>query len=258
MTENGINPEMKNAKLFLRDPRAQIAYILILIWIINFIRKPQLNRFYIPLIPVIILVFLDVAFTYIKNKKLYYPFSSVVTGLLIGLVISPVNGLLPVSVAGLIAFFSKQFLKFKKRHIFNPAALGIIITSVIFGIPVSWWSVASGGIIIILILFSVPILYRLGRLQYSLIFLLGYFINYLITQGVSQAVTLTLDGTVFLFTFIMMTEPMTSAIAGKWKYIFGFLVLVLILTMTNIHFSPLDPFLSSLLVINLVTRIFTG
>ena len=242
-------------RLLLHDPRVRIFYILLFIWIIAIIQNPTWQNITFPLFSIILFSILDLTFHFIKTKKLYYPFSSFVSGLLVGLIIHPSGGILAIILACIFGFISKQFIKYKNRHIFNPAAFGIVVSSLILGFPVSWWSVTPGKIFILLTIISGLVLWKLRRMHMPIIFLVGYFIFLAVSQGIKPAISLTIDGTVFFFAFIMLTEPMTSSISGFWKWAFGFVVLSGIIVSYLMKISFADPLLLSLLIANLLVKI---
>lgn len=242
-------------KIIFHDVRVRIFLILFLLWIIGIWRAPSLQTIVFPLISILLFPLLDLAITFAKTKRWYYPFSSLISGLLIGLIIDPSSGLLPIVLAVLLGFLSKHFLKWKGRHVFNPAAFGIIITSVLLGTPIAWWAVAPGGISLLLCVGIAFILYKLKRIQIPIIFLTGYFLFFLFSRGLSTATALTFDGTVFLFSFVMLPEPMTSVISGFWKYGFALAVLGVLIISILINFTLVDSLLFALLMTNFITRI---
>lgn len=121
-------------------------------------------------------------------------------------------------LASFIAISSKFLIRFRAKHIFNPVNIGIILTTILF--QDSWISPGQWGSHL-LILFSLGILgflvlKRVDRLDASLTFLfvfgglnairslfyLGWTSDVLIHQLAS--------GTLVLFTFFMITDPMTT------------------------------------------------
>ncbi len=248
--------QMQNiSRSFIHDPRARILYVLLLIWIFAVFQNPGWKNIVFPLFSIAFFSILDLGFLYFKSKKLYYPFSSLVSGLLIGLIIHPSSGIFAIILACLFGFISKQFIKYKNHHIFNPAAFGVVISSLILNFSISWWSVAPGKIFILLSILSVLVLWKLKRIYMPITFLSGYFIFLALFQGIKPAISLTIDGTVIFFAFIMLTEPMTSSISGFWKWAFGLVVLSGVVISYVLKLSFTDPLLFSLLFANLLVRI---
>ena len=153
------------------DIRFRIISLLVLIWIVAIFREKNWSSLYSPLFSIFSFAILDMGYTYLITKKRYYPFSSLVSGILIALIISPISSMPVLFLAVIFGFLSKQFLKVNGRNIFNPAAFGIVVSSLLFQTPISWWSVAPGGWIFLIILFSSLTIYKLKRLQFPIIYL---------------------------------------------------------------------------------------
>lgn len=213
---------------FIVNTRIQVAAVLAVIWVFYLLFHPSLRFFFMPLLSVAAVVAFDLLVTYIRKRRLFLPASSLVSGFLIGLIIAPEESVWVFLLAAALAVFSKQFIRAREhQHIFNPAAFGILVASVLTGAPVSWWAVSWSPWMIPLIMSVSYTLYRLKRLWLPLTFLLTYGIYVLSTQGVEGVMYLFLDGTVMLFAFVMLPEPITSIASGKWKYFFGPLIAVL-------------------------------
>lgn len=212
-----------------------------------------LSSFFYPLFAVFIVTILDLAITKIRDEKFYIPSASLVTGFLIGLVIAPTAKVWMILIAALFASLSKQFIGAgARRHIFNPAAFGIMAVSLIFGTSVSWWGVAwSSWPILVLLPVMFLILRKLNRLFIPVTFLLVYFI-YLAAQTTPDDALKTLfDGSVFLFALVMLPEPITSPGWGYFKYVFGAMVAILAIVIPKFLLVS-DNFLAALLLGNLI------
>lgn len=239
-------------KVFITDNRLKVAFTLFLIWLLAVWYFKTFNAFVYPLLAVGFVTFSDLLITWLRERKLYWPFASLVTGFLIGLIIDPGQTLWIVALACLLASLSKQLLRAGPRqHIFNPAAFGIMATSLIFGIPVVWWAVAWGKLpLVILIPLMARILWEMKRIWLPFGFLIIYFFYLsVITKSLSQ--DLLLDGTTLLFALVMLPEPITSPISGKLKFLFGTLVAFIVIFLSPIRFLT-DGLLPALLVGNLI------
>lgn len=260
-------------KQFTDDTRVQAAFTLSLVWILAIWQFKTLNSFVWPLVAVISVTGFDILITFLRSSKTYYPFSSFVTGLLIGLIIAPIGNIWAIICAALFASLSKQFIgKGVRQHIFNPAAFGILTSTILFQLPVAWWGVAWGiWPSVILIPLMARILIRLRRLWLPITFLLVMYIYLIInffvlsggnSSGSSIFVNLLnftklyfVDGTLILFAFVMLPEPITSPATGKFKYFFGVMVAVfaILIGLVNIRVSNVidEVFLTSLLLADL-------
>ena len=248
---------MISGKIIFRDPRFRVCIVLLLIWFINLATIPSFYLIIYPLLAAFLFAFLDLAFTYSKSKRVYLPFSSIVSGLIIGLILDYEKGLLPLLIAIIAAFIAKHLIKIKGSHIFNPAAFGMLVSSLLIHSSISWWSVISNKLYALPLIFLLPVLKRLHRLQYPLIFLGGYLIYLIITTNVESAFLLIFDGSLLFFSLVMLTEPMTTKIFNFWKYGYPLTVFTVYIIFITLRINRVDLLLSSLLLVNLLSSITT-
>ena len=197
---------------------------------------------------VLVAVVLDGLILRYQKKKWVLPYSAIVTGFLVGLILNPSFPIWQFILVATIAVTSKYIILPGKKHIFNPAAFGLITASVFFSGAITWWGVSWSPHIWIFVFFAVGfVLWRLHRLWLPVGFLLIYWL-FLASQG-SLSLTLISDPTVALFAFVMLPEPQTSPISGNFRYSFGILVaIVLVFISLLLSKIPLDPLLTSLLI----------
>lgn len=233
-------------KAWWADSRGKVVVVLLVLWIATLANQFRIDFITSTLLAIVLSVCFDLVLGKLTHGHARFSLSSLVTGLLIGLIFDPTAGAVPIGVASLVASLSKHFLKLpSSKHIFNPAAFGIISASFLFDRPVAWWG-ASWGIfpLFLLGIGMVPALYQLRRLWMPVTFLTIYFI--------SSGLRLTLDGTVFLFAFVMLPEPITSVGRGFWRYGWGILVGGLVAGLGFVRFAAADPLLTALLVANML------
>lgn len=244
----------KKLKLILKDFRLQVALTLFLVWIISVLHFRSFNTFLYPLIAITTVTLLDLSITFVRDHKIYLPFSSLVTGFLIGLIISPAEKMWIIAVAALFAVISKQFINIGlRRHIFNPATFGIMTVALLSSTPVAWWAVSWSRLpLIILIPLMTWILWRLKRIYLPIGFLIVYFLYLLTKLGLPIAVSSIIDGSVLLFALIMLPEPITSPATGYFKYLFGPIVALISIILSTLKITA-DVFLSALLLGNLLS-----
>lgn len=235
--------------IFWADSRGKTIAVLTVLAASFFTAQFRLDFLIHIFIALLLSMVIDWLLVRVKTQKNSFSLSSVVTGLLIGLVFDPLSGVLPTAVACLVASLSKSFLgKASHRHIFNPAALGILASSLIFNRPVAWWGASWGMVPVAIIgLGMFPILRRIRREWMAITFLLIYMIF--------TSPRLAFDGTVFLFAFVLLTEPKTSSIAGKWRWGWGILVGLLVFIQSLFGIAIADPLLFALLTANIIRYI---
>lgn len=144
--------------------------------------------------------------------------SAAISGSIIGMLVAPGSNLLFAWSASVAAIASKKLLVFQeRRHIFNPAAVGLMFSLMIFGNQINWWGNSS---VILVIAGAGLILFRLHRLSLPFSYFIARTAGAFVVAGHGADLGLFLLPNIF-FAFIMLVEPMTSP--GKWKeqWIFG-------------------------------------
>ncbi|MEM0997309.1 MAG: RnfABCDGE type electron transport complex subunit D [Bacteroidota bacterium] len=145
------------------------------------------------------------------------------------------NGLETIAIAGLLTIASKFFVRIDGKHIFNPVNFGLIVTILLTGD--AWVSPGQWGSSAIAVYFmgaaALLVLLKVGRIDTSLAFLLTYlgleFGRTVLYLGwpVDHWLHMATNGTVLLFTFFMITDPMTTPNARKARVYWSVLVAVL-------------------------------
>ena len=239
-------------KAIFNEFKSQVAFTLLLIWLLAIWHFQTFNSLLYPLAAVGLMTALDLGITWIRSRKLYWPSASFVTGALIGLILPPDGPILPIVAACLAAWASKQFINVGVRqHIFNPAAFGIMAASLAFGSPVAWWAVAWGKLpLLILVPLMIRILWKMKRLMLPVSFLVIYYLFLITFISPIDASKALVDGSVLLFATVMLPEPITSQSRGKFKYGFGILVAILAIGFSFLKLQ--EVFLPALLMANLI------
>lgn len=172
-----------------------------------------------------------------------------ITAMILALIITPANSLadLPfLAWATILAMLSKFVLAINKKHIFNPAAIAVVITGLFLGKSASWWVgtawmapfVGLAGFFII------------RKLRFSYL-AWGFFTTMLVVSSVIGmmkgdnllgAFSKVIFDSSFLFLgSIMVTEPLTMPPTRRKQMLYGSLVGFLCVPQINIlgmYFSP--------------------
>ena len=197
----------------------------------------------------------DGFFNLFRNKKFVITESSLITGLIIGYVLSSDNPWWVFVFSSLAAISSKHIIRLYHKHIFNPAAFGIFLSTIVFGAATQWkgtylWYILAPA--------GLYFTYRIRKLE----LLAGYALSSFVLFG-SQAVIggrcpLSVFGYFsYFFIFIMLIEPLTSPLKSSGKLIFGIGVGVIIFILTGIGVR-FDVELASLLILNLAVPGLNG
>lgn len=159
----------------------------------------------------------QLTFSYYTTQRYSSIKSALITSL--GLCLLLKTGSVETAVlASVIAIASKFLVIYKRKHIFNPANIGIIaailLTNDAWVSPgqwgsdvVMWFLVGAAGLMMIL---------KVGRIDTSITFLLVFggllFCRQVLYLGWEPAVWLhkMSNGTLLLFAFFMITDPMTT------------------------------------------------
>ena len=164
--------------------------------------------------------------------------SSLITALILLFVLRPTLdpiGLLGIAIAAAAASVSKYVLAWRGRHIFNPAAIGATVVTVIAvllpldaGIGTSAWWVGSPALFAPVLLLGIVVLWRMERLR-----VVGLFLLVAIVVAVTRVLiqyaqagleadlgtvvvqTITASPFVFLGAF-MLSEPLTAP-PRRWQ-----------------------------------------
>ncbi len=162
---------------------------------------------------------------WVANKVLAYVFnaptnveSPLITGLILALIITPtheMHGLVFLAAAGGLAMASKYILAINGRHLFNPAAIAVILTSYGAGDAASWWVGTASMLPWVLIggALLTRRIRRAGMVTWFVGVALAATVVYGLIDGASP-ITLVekeiLNSALFFFAFVMLTEPLTS------------------------------------------------
>ena len=177
-----------------------------------------------------------------------------ITALILALIIAPPStwfdtAYLPLAFwAASFAMASKYILAIRKKHILNPAALGVAVTSLVLGLSATWW-VATPAMAYVALPGGLLIVRKLRRfdlfLAFNIVFALGIaFTAY--TNGISlnnRAFLMQsfLFAPVIFFSTVMLTEPLTTPPTRWLRILYGAFVAIMFLPDFNVasfYFTP--------------------
>lgn len=158
-----------------------------------------------------------------------------ITALILALIIPPTSPFanLPLLItASVISMASKYILAFHKKHIFNPAAIGVLLASIVVGSPATWW--VGTTLMVPVVLAAGFFLWRKVKkvdmvLTFILVSLLTLFVINL-SKGSDWFTLLNnmlLHSSFLFFAVIMLTEPMTMPPTYNLQLIYAAIVGVL-------------------------------
>lgn len=186
---------------------------------------------------------------YFKSRVFQVTESALITGLIIGYVLSSQEPWWKLVFASTAAILSKHLIRFRGKHIFNPAGFGVFFYLVLLGASTQWrgtylWYVIAP--------FGVYFTYKIKKLEvisgYAVISLLLFG-----TQAISHKVPLlSIFGYFsYFYIFVMVIEPKTTPAKPIGKYLFGAGTAGLIFILTEAG-ARMDVELASLLIMNAI------
>jgi len=245
---------MKFAKYFQSMYYVTIALLLLLAAVASVGRGFPVNL----VIAVAVASGLDVAIKkVILKRRPSAPLSAIISGLIIGSV-APLNApYLLILLASTVAILSKYALRWKGQHIFNPAALGLLIGLATFALGDEWWAAGASYAGITLTPLLILANYKAGKLWTSISFLavtaiLLHFTGLTVINSLSGTFRF-LDSLPYYFGFIMVSEPRTSPYVRNEQIAFGAGVAVLSVVLVYTGFYAQ---LAALLLGNLVYALY--
>ncbi len=135
------------------------------------------------------------------------------------------------AIVTVLALASKYLLTIRHKHIFNPAAFGVVVASLVGFLPVTWW-VANPSMFPFVLVLGLLITRKVRRFQLVGVFVLAALLTMLLVGHGDQSTSETIRTAilswplVFLGT-IMLTEPATMPPTQDYRLLFGLLVGVL-------------------------------
>ena len=156
-----------------------------------------------------------------------------ITGLIIVLIMDPAP-LGDLSAAGTLVFASawamasKFIFSLRRRHIFNPAAIGVALPALLLDHPATWWVSGQIWLMPLVLIGGLLIVRKLRRFDLVLAFAATNLAVTVLTGDHTDALQslrfALLDSPFFFFAFVMLTEPLTAPQSKGWRMAYGALV----------------------------------
>jgi len=163
----------------------------------------------------------DLPILRLRSGKWEVPSGAILTGMLIAMVLSPHEPWYVPACTSVIAIVSKYLVRTRSANVFNPAALGLVITFYIFDTGQSWWGAlpeAPPLAFSALLLTGIFIADRVNKLPMVLVFLGAYFGLFTVMAFAGAPARVveifrTPDAQAALFfAFFILTDPPTSPV----------------------------------------------
>lgn len=165
-----------------------------------------------------------------RAGKWSFPDGALLTGMIVGMIISPIEPWHVSAVTAVVAVASKYLLRTRSANIFNPAALALIVSYHVFGSAQSWWGAlpeVTPWALVALVATGVFITDRVNKMPLLLAFLGVYYCLFTIAAWVGDPahyVSIYRQPNLHValyFGFFMLTDPPTSPPRAREQLIFG-------------------------------------
>ena len=155
-----------------------------------------------------------------------------ITTFILALIITPAQTATEYIFLGwvaILAMASKYIFAIKHKHIFNPAAFAVALTAVTINGTASWW-VGTHMMALFVFVGGLLLVRKIRRTSLALSFFLvalGTILTFTYFAGGNLLATLSralLDSPLLFFTFVMITEPLTTPPSRALQILYGMLV----------------------------------
>lgn len=172
--------------------------------------------------------------------------SAIITALILACLVAPpttVPRIIGVAATGLIAMASKYVLALRHKHIFNPAAIGALVASLLGFVPIIWW-VGTPVMFVPVALLSLFIARKTRHGQLVSIFIVTALATLLLVgfrTAASPADVLTnglMSWPLVFFAGVMLIEPATMPTQRYYQNLFG--IIVGVIFGCQLHFGPIS------------------
>ena len=177
------------------------------------------------------------------------PESSIITGLILSLIITPDPtgfGITFLLAAAGLAIASKYILSVRMKHIFNPAAIAVVLTAQGPHQSASWW-VGTAVLLPFVLIGGLLVVRKIHRTKMVLGFFISSFLATILYSLIGKTGVMTglhnliFSSAMFFLGFVMLTEPLTSPTTTKKQAWYGILVGILLPPQAHLfsyYFSP--------------------
>ncbi len=191
--------------------------------------------------------FLDLSFSiafilticWITNKVFSWAYNAptnvesvYITALILALIITPLTSFNDTRYfalafwASVWSMASKYIFAIKKRHLFNPAAIAVVITYFFLGLSASWW-VGTAWMMPFVLIGGLLVTRKILRFDLVWSFLAVALTSIVISHlggGTNVAVIVEkalFDSSILFFAFVMLTEPLTTPPTSKRRMLYA-------------------------------------
>jgi glycine betaine catabolism B len=184
-------------------------------------------------------LFILVAVSYGANRLFAWTFSTkynresgLITALILFLLLLPVRSTKDILIAALVAVIavaSKYVIVYRQRHIFNPAAVAVVISGVLGLVHAGWW-VATPYLLPAVLIVGILVTWKVRHFAMVAVYLVAATATAMVVAIVNgynineELSFLFLSSPVIFAASIMLTEPFTTPATRKWQLVYAVFV----------------------------------
>ncbi len=171
-----------------------------------------------------------------------------ITPLILVLILPPVafadmSGTTALAAIAAWAMASKYLFAIGKKHLFNPAAFAVALSSLLLGVSATWWVAGNIPLLPFILVGGIMVVHKLRKPDVVLAFgaTVVLVVAFTSLSPVSGVLNMFAHSALFFFAFVMLTEPLTMPPTRMPRIAYGILVGVLFAPATHIgsfYFSP--------------------
>ncbi len=224
-------PNSNRLARYIKTPKGSVLGLLIVLALTSIIVKHDVKSMDLAIVGAATGFVLDLVVGMFYKKKRFVSDGGIITGLIIGMIVGSFSPLYMVVVATAIAIASKHILKVKRKPIFNPAAVGLLVVYYVFGTEESWWgglTLLPYAYLVLLVAVGLYISYRVKKLSQVVSYMVSYLVIcavFLLFHGTHMYASFgfqnPLINTALFLAFFMLTDPPTSPGKPRHQIWFG-------------------------------------
>lgn len=217
-------------KLFARSPKGIMLWILLALAALATPAEGFGKALPTLLVAVGAAAVVDVIVASVEQGRPVFPTSSLLTGLFVGLLMSPAEPAYSTATASILAVCSKHVLRTRRWNLFNPAALGLLLTAMLFASGESWWGALPDLPVILLPILAVcgvVMVEKVNKWPQTFAFLATFYLLFTIASFVDTSPLVTeafrvpyINAAIFFAAF-MLSDPPTSPVRYGEQAVYG-------------------------------------
>lgn len=215
-------PTAKRLLRFIKTPKAYALGGLVLLTLVGSSTAYGAHAISHAIIAVVTALIFDALVARVMERPVTFSTGGVITALIVADVLSNMTPAYLIMMATVLALSSKHLLKQGRKPLFNPAAVGLLVTAVVFSGAESWWAAMPNDpvwYVLLMLAIGVFVTIRVKKYGQVLVFLGTYF-TLVLAMGLAHlglssatpadALRAPFVNSALFLGFFMLTDPPTS------------------------------------------------